>query len=74
MKTVKTEGIFAQIRNKRNFIYTKGCKITVRHIALVMIDILGEYYMQYSGNKVTTEEELDIEVEHFFFLLKYNLL
>lgn len=49
-------------------------KITRRNLALASIYTLNAYYMKYSKNIVTTEEELDMEVMHFKFLSKYNLL
>lgn len=70
------EGLFAQLsRDKRVFDYkTKRQGITKRDIVLVYIHIYGEYEMPYTKNKVYSEEQLDIEVDHFYFLNKYNLL
>ena len=55
-------------------IYNRPVGISRRDIILVRIYIFGGFKMKYSGNYITTEEELDIEVEHFLFLRKYNLV
>lgn len=68
------QGLFSQINNKV-FDYGSPRKgITKRDITLAYIFIYKEYEMPYTKNNITTEEELDIEVEHFYFLNKYNLL
>jgi len=54
--------------------YGRKGGITKRHILLAVIYCFNGYTMKYSGNKITTEEELNTEVEHFYFLSKYNLL
>lgn len=68
------EGIISQIRNTKINYVRPGNKVTQRHIALLSILILGSYEIPYSQNKVVTEEDLDIEVTHYQFLRKYNLL
>lgn len=70
------EGLFAQLsKDKRVFAYnSKRRRINKRDITLVYIYVYGEYEMPYTKNKVYSEEQLDIEVDHFYFLNKYNLL
>jgi hypothetical protein len=68
------EGIIAQIRNRKINHVRPGNKIRLRDIALVSIYVIGYYRMPYNSNKVKTEEELDVEIKHYQFLRKYNLL
>ncbi len=68
------EGLIAQIRNRKINYVRPGNKIRLRDIALVSLYVLGYYIMPYSQNKVKTEEELDVEIKHYQFLRKYNLL
>ncbi len=68
------KGILWQIKNNPIIAYSRPNGMTSRDLALAMMDIYNGYFMKYSGNKVTTEEELDIEVTHFKFLNKYGLL
>lgn len=69
------EGLWTQLK-KGSFIvdYSKVNRITNRNIIMMIIYVMGHCQMKYSGNKITTEEELDIEVTHFKFLYKYGLL
>ena len=67
------EGIFKQMKGLK-VTYDKPEKIRLRHIVLASIYVLGSYKMPYSKNTITTEEELDMEVLHYNFLRKYNLL
>ena len=53
--------------------YERPKEIYKRDVALTILYVFGVYYMKYTKNVVTTEEDFDIEVEHFFFLKKYNL-
>ena len=55
-------------------VYSKPIGLTSRDIVLASIYVFGYKIMRYSRNRITSEEELDIEVEHYQFLKKYNLL
>lgn len=69
-------GLWKQLEKGKYVIEYKGRrnKIIKRDIVLMCILLYEEYEMPYTKNKVTTEEDLDIEVQHFYFLNKYNLL
>lgn len=69
------EGLWEQLKGGKKIIeYKRVGNITRRNIIMMIIYVIGHYQMKYSGNKITTEEELDIEVTHFKFLYKYGLL
>lgn len=48
--------------------------ILLRDVVYASIYVFGGYKMKYSKNIVKSEEELDMEIGHFKFLYKYNLL
>lgn len=74
-KFTPSGGLFAQLKKGKVFEYKELVRgITKRDITLVYILLYGDYEMPYTKNRATTEEDLDIEVEHFYFLNKYNLL
>lgn len=68
------QGDWTQLKRGRIIKYSRPKGIRRRHVLLAAMYCLGEWKMKYSGNTITTEEELDIEVMHFKFLYKYNLL
>lgn len=68
-----------EIKNKRAIkAYTgvEGYKeiFTFRNIATSLIEIFGGYKMPYTKNWVKSVEEMDMEIEHYNFLRKYNLV
>lgn len=69
-------GLWKQLDKDKYIIEYKGRenKITKRDIVLTVIHMFKEYVMPYTKTKVTTEEDLDAEVEHFYFLNRFNLL
>jgi hypothetical protein len=70
-----SKGLFFQLEKGKVFNYGgRGEKITKRDTVLTVIYVFKEYEMPYTKNIVATEEELDVEVAHFYFLNKYNLL
>jgi len=71
---MKSEGLWHQLEKKPFVDYGRPGNLTARHIALMFIETMGGLLMKYSGNTVKTEEELDMEIEHFKFLYKYNML
>lgn len=68
------EGLWQQLKKKPFVNYGRPGNLTARHIALMIIEVMDGYLMGYSGNTVKTEEELDMEIDHFKFLFKYNML
>jgi len=61
-------------KRKYKIVYSRPKGITKRDLTLAVMYMFGTYTMKYSNNVVTTEEELDNEIAHFYFLNKYNLL
>ena len=51
----------------------KEC-ITHRDVAIGLLEAFGAYKMPYTFNYVRSVEELDMEVNHYMFLRKYNLV
>lgn len=74
----RVKNMWQQLQKGRHIIRYKKPKeierITKRDIVLTIINMFNEYTMPYTKNIVTTEEDLDNEVSHFYFLNKYNLL
>lgn len=70
------KGIFWQLRHKK-IIYPKHSSgITRRHVKLAYMYIWGlnGIYGTYDNPDLNGEEELDIALEHWEFLYKYNLI
>jgi|GEM_PF-5079104 len=68
------KGILWQMKNNPVISYKRGGGITRRDLALAMIYTFGGYQMKWSNNVVESEEDLDVELTHYQFLRKYNLL
>jgi len=54
--------------------YKRPSGITKRDVYLASMYVFGGKIMPYTKNTITTEDELDEEIIHFYFLNKYNLL
>lgn len=68
-----------ELKNERVFkFYTgvEGYKELYKHrnIAIGCIEIFGGYKMPYTKNWVKSVDEMDMEIEHYNFLRKYNLV
>lgn len=69
--------MWTQLQKGRHTIgYSKptGAGLNKRDLVLAQIYCFGERQMPYTKNFVKSEQELDEEVSHFYFLNKYNLL
>lgn len=65
---------YKELKRGYKISYKRPSGISRRDVYLASMYVFGGKVMPYTKNIITTEDELDEEVTHFYFLNKYNLL
>ena len=71
---IQNKRIIWQMSKDYKISYERPSGITKRDVYLASMYMFEGKIMPYTKNTITTEDELDEEITHFYFLNKYNLL